>query len=69
MHIKLRLSKTSDGEKARDACDCPEVMVIPATPATETLGGAPAIGNRAKIALESLSTQEVRKSMKFLIFP
>jgi len=37
------------------------VIVIPATPATESLGGAEAIGGRAKNAIELLSNQQARK--------
>lgn len=36
----------------------PEVIVIPATPVTESLGGAEAIGRRAKNAIELFSLQE-----------
>lgn len=46
----------------------PEVIVIPATPVTESLGGAEAIGRRAKNAIELFSLQEAWGSSG-MVFP
>lgn len=49
--------------------DHPEVIVIPATPATESLGGAEAIGRRAKNAIELFSLQEASWGYWGMVFP
>lgn len=47
----------------------PEVIVIPATPVTESLGGAEAIGRRAKNAIELFSLQEASWGYWGMVFP